>query len=284
MDPSKLHDRNTNSRTRLSKLGASQLLLIALVGSSACTVATAENEAPGAVEGPSICGESTDWQDVETYNGALGPSVDFVNRRERPVGHLTPIGCSGTLIARDVFLTAGHCVSASTPGSQVRFNFQRDPNGNVRTTTNYAVSAVLEDDVGGVDYAVLQLNGSPGDVWGTSTPAVFAPAAGQPITIIQHPNGIPKVVEGGTLGYTNGRMSYGDLDTEGGSSGSGILQDRTGYVIGVHTNGTTCRIQTAASPWSASTLSRPSCAGSRSTPPRSRSFFESQRRRKLATK
>lgn len=97
---------------------------------------------------------------------------------------------------------------------------------------------VLEDDWGGLDYAVLRLDGDPGDTWGTTTVSGFPSDAGQPITIIQHPRRLPKLVDGGTLAFRfDGRLTYGDLDTDGGSSGSGILQDRTGYLVGVHTNG-----------------------------------------------
>lgn len=199
-----------------------------------------DDEGIGAREDKSICGDRTaDWQDVETYNGALGPSTAFVSSKERAVGHLHPIGCSGTLIAANLFLTAGHCVSSSTPGNQVvRFNYQQAPNGTARTLDVYNVTAVLEDDIGGLDYAIISLSGNPGDTWGVSVPSVLSPTAGQPITVIQHPHGLPKKVEGGALGFgIAGRMTYGNLDTENGSSGSGILQDRTGFVIGIHTSG-----------------------------------------------
>jgi hypothetical protein len=199
-----------------------------------------------ALEEPSICGGVVDWQDVESYDGSLGPTEAFVAARERPVGIALPSGCSGTLIGPNLFLTAGHCI----PGvSWVEFNFQLDQGGNPRTTDAYDVTEVLEDDVGGVDYAVLRLEGDPGSVWGTSVPAVFGPKAGEAITIIQHPGGIPKVVEGGTLGFSvAGKMTYGDLDTENGSSGSGILQNLTHYVIGVHTTGAAGDACTASNP------------------------------------
>jgi V8-like Glu-specific endopeptidase len=186
----------------------------------------------------SICGSTVDWQNVETYDGTLGPTTAFVAARQRPVGMIS-IGCSGTLIARDLFLTAAHCVPSITVGtSVVHFNYQRAPDGTVRTTTPYTVNAVVEDGGSTLDYAILRLAGNLGDLWGTTTPAAFPQPNGQRITIIQHPNANPKVVEGGRLQVgANGLLTYDDLDTLGGSSGSGILQDSTGYVIGVHTFG-----------------------------------------------
>jgi V8-like Glu-specific endopeptidase len=190
---------------------------------------------------PSICGPTVDWQNVEMYNGTLGPSIAFVNAHQGPVGQMFPIGCTGTLIASNSFITAGHCVDSSTVGGQqIRFNFQLDPSGNPRPTSVFNITAVLEEGLTtlGVDYAILQLSGSPGTTFGVTLPTAFAQPAGQAITIIQHPNGIPKVVEGGTLGFfANGKMTYADLDTEGGASGSGILQNTTGALIGVHTTG-----------------------------------------------
>jgi len=77
-----------------------------------------------------LCGTSSDPQDVETYNGTLGVSKEFVDKFEAPVGQLrwredlakefegdhndegNVAGLrwgSGALIGDDLFLTAGHC-------------------------------------------------------------------------------------------------------------------------------------------------------------------------------
>jgi len=238
-----------NSSSSTGLLGTC-FLTIALLGLPACAAATGESdEATAQLEQASICGDSTDWQDVESYDGTLGPSIAFVDAHQGPVGHLRPVGCTGTLIASNLYLTAGHCVGSTTPGSSVFFNYQNDPSGNPQTTVSHQVTAVLEDDLGGIDYAILELEGAPGDAWGITTPATFRPPAQQPITIIQHPKSLPKVVEGGTLSYlSSGRIAYDDLDTENGSSGSGILQDRTGYVVGVHTTGAANDTCNAANP------------------------------------
>jgi V8-like Glu-specific endopeptidase len=57
------------------------------------------------------------------------------------------------------------------------------------------------------------------------------------LTIIQHPDGNPKkIAAGAKLGSTEQEISYGDVDTRGGASGSGII-NQDGRVIGVHTTG-----------------------------------------------
>lgn len=224
MTPSN-HARHSSFTSRLG------LSCIVCVLSLACS--GTDETALDALHQPSICGETTDWQDVESYDGTLGPSVAFVQAHQSPVGK-TNNGCSGTLIGPDLFLTAGHCSSATS----LKFNYQYDPEGNPRTEDFYEMSALLEDSLGGVDYAIYQLNADAGLAWGVARLAAFQLPAGQPVTIIQHPSGLRKKVEGGTLQLLSSqRFGYDDLDTENGASGSGILQDSTGSLVGVHTHG-----------------------------------------------
>lgn len=86
-----------------------------------------------------ICGHTDDTQDVETYDGSLGVTQDFVRRYEPPVGQLqwlddlqarfagpgdspgTVAGArwgSGGLFTEDLFLTAGHCFDRHGGGWQ----------------------------------------------------------------------------------------------------------------------------------------------------------------------
>src|SRR5262245_30496275 len=71
------------------------------------------------VEQPSICGPTNDAQHVNSYNGALGPSIAFVNANKgsKAAMERTPTSgkfCSGSLISANLFLTAGHCVDSGT--------------------------------------------------------------------------------------------------------------------------------------------------------------------------
>lgn len=190
---------------------------------------------------PSQCGLTNEAQHVESYDGTLGVSVAFVNQHQRPVGQTMQGNtrlCSGTLIDADLFLTAGHCVDSQAPPTQVTFNFQLDPFGNPRLEQRFPVLAVLEDSLGGLDYAIIQLDGNPGTVFGQALISRADAAVGDIVAIIGHPAGAPKQIEAGPVhSLTGNRIRYNRIDTLPGNSGSGILHGESGLLVGVHTNG-----------------------------------------------
>jgi len=186
----------------------------------------------------SQCGPTWDVQDVESYDGTLGVSTTFVDTHEQAVGYHVDAGCSGTLIAPDLFLSAGHC--GYQVGDRVRFNYQDDPSGNPRPTTTYDVISVVEQyDTSTLDYAIVQLDGNAGNVFGTAVVHHSNYPLNATVAIIQHPARVPKVVDAGpvidTSSLGSGNWFRHQVDTTGGSSGSGVLGDN-GRLVGVHTN------------------------------------------------
>lgn len=193
----------------------------------------------------SICG-TNNLQHVTEYDGSRGQPVEFVGRYEQAVGALaygavpnTSKYCTGILISEDLFLTAAHCVDTTILKEFTVFNFQK-----MRGTTELAkpehfkILAVVEKALNQLDFAILQIDGKPGLKYGFQKINIAPVQEGNILTIIQHPSGRPKMVD---IGHRKGvrdqnYMTYGDLDTEPGSSGSAVL-DQNGMVVGVHTNG-----------------------------------------------
>jgi trypsin-like peptidase len=212
----------------------------ALLSSSllvACVVD--EPESLGTFTQPSQCGPTWDAQEVEKYNGTLGATSAFVTRHERRVGYQVPTGCTGTLISDDLFISAGHCSWAA--GQSVRFNYQNAPDGTARSTVDFPVAQVVEQEYNASwDYAIVRLSGSPGREYGHAIVAPIDPPAGSLLAIIHHPNHLPKQVHvGPLLDYTaalGANWFRHQVDTEGGGSGAGIL-DTAGRLVGIHTNG-----------------------------------------------
>ncbi len=218
-----------------------------------------------------------DSQDVGTYLGNLGVTREFVDTHQPAVGNIRWNGnlqqiyttdpgtvnakrwCSGTLISGDLFLTAGHCFSQTPNGwrvprvngtsepipraeiasnMHVDFNYQVGPDGNDLPFTSFAVVELVEDRLGDLDYAILRLANNPGLTYGIARIAPADAPVGGTICIIGHPEGVPKRIEAGSASqYQGPSIFYDDIDTAGGSSGSGILADPDGPLAGIHTTG-----------------------------------------------
>lgn len=232
-----------------------------------------KNYNPDRIRGAeTICG-SNDFQDVEKYNGNLGVSVDFVKKHQGPVGqvqwnenlnYISPGDVSGvrwgsgTLIANDLFLTAGHLFDSDPEGwtiprinntnnpispkeialnMKVNFNYQVDSMGQIQAETSYKIKELVEYREG-LDYAIVRLEGTPGNKYGIAKISNEDAQVNDTVCIIQHPEGLPKKVEAGPVTlFKDEYITYNDIDTQGGTSGAGILHSPSGLLVGVHTNG-----------------------------------------------
>ncbi len=209
-----------------------------------------------------VCG--TDGrEDIACHNEANTPQK-AVARLLFTVGGSQYV-CTGWLVAgsnSSTMLTNNHCFSTQTATNTVQamFNYQKTTCGGSTnaTTTVYAGGTFLKTNSerkkgskGGLDYTIFTLQGNPESTWGELTATSKAPAVNETIWFIQHPGGNQKRIgfwedaahttrcKVNTINATYGsaatgsQMGYG-CDSEGGSSGSPIINEATGRAFGLH--------------------------------------------------
>lgn len=173
---------------------------------------------------------------------ALCPSVRFFEQRSAAF-------CSGTLIAPDLVLTAGHCMgekdkpASRCPATRLVFGFAVTAAGaktdSVPAAEVYSCAEVKLYVHGGAgDYSVVRLDRPVTGRAPARLKADAPPAAGDAIFTIGGPYGLPlKVSDDAEVRSLNKEKTVfrTDLDTSGGNSGGGIFDARTGRLIGVHT-------------------------------------------------
>jgi MYXO-CTERM domain-containing protein len=169
---------------------------------------------------------------------------------ERFLDQPTSAFCSGTLIAPDVVVTAGHCIEDASDCAGTSFVF------DARSTADGVLDAIATDDVyscaeilsredGALDYAYLRLDRP---VVGHS-PAPVAAGVGttcrnvvddEAVTVLGFGSGLPlKIDSGGTVTDASVRGTNffnTSLDTFGGNSGSGVFNG-DGELVGVLSSG-----------------------------------------------
>ena len=167
-------------------------------------------------------------------------------RSEKFYGQREGADCSGTLIAPDLVLTAGHCVKSQRACVKTKFVFgfaltqpdrdaTRVPAGEV-----YGCGRLLDrqDQAEGADWAVVRLDRA---VTG-HRPARLRyapPRLGAGLVMAGFPSGLPlKLAAGARVTDTSDRRYYqADLDAFAGNSGSGVFLEETGELVGVMVRG-----------------------------------------------
>jgi V8-like Glu-specific endopeptidase len=184
---------------------------------------------------------------------------------------------SGTLLANDYFLTVGHCFDNASLkedveflpkvngtnrcieskeiaiNMHVNFNYQTDPEGNLRQEDSFPIVELCEFRLLYVDYAIARLgknnnNERPADKYGYAPISNKDANLDEIICIIGHPkdaygNTTKKIAAGKvTLVrncpiFENCYFGYNAIDTSNASSGSGVLRDTNGEVVGIHVMG-----------------------------------------------
>ncbi|HKH47586.1 MAG TPA: trypsin-like peptidase domain-containing protein [Thermoanaerobaculia bacterium] len=164
--------------------------------------------------------------------------------------------CTGWLVAgsnSSTTITNNHCFTTQSEVNtvQARFNYQRTTCGGSTTAaySTYNGGTFLKTS-SSLDYTLFTLQGNPEATWGEYTATTKTPAIGMAINFPQHGGGNVKTVgfwkdsaqtlrcdvaaTGGSYGYATGSQMDYSCDSEGGSSGSPIMDAGTGRIIGLH--------------------------------------------------
>lgn len=147
--------------------------------------------------------------------------------------------CTGTLISKDLFLTARHC-QGTCAAAKVTFGYLQ------RRQDTFPCKEIVEFGNSDLnqDYLILRLDGMPGVEWGWYDMSDRPLEAGTELMMIHHPGGTPMKVSRKDCtfrGESNGLIRH-RCDTEGGSSGTGILAPdfetpENSRIVAVHTLG-----------------------------------------------
>lgn len=175
-----------------------------------------------------------------------GSTDDRIPSADAAIGRIVPVGCTGWIIKNGKMVTAGHCTGSSM--QVLQFNVpQSNSNGSIvhpAPSYQYTITNVVK---GSLDWAVFETltNSETGltaiDAQGKSFDVKQVNSAGTiRITGFGVDSGTRNQTQQTHTGpYSNSTSTkiYYATDTEGGNSGSPVIDESTGHAIGVHTHG-----------------------------------------------
>jgi len=172
---------------------------------------------------------------------------------EPRVGRLAPVGCTAWIVGDNLFLTAGHCISARTTTLQFNVPASQANGANV--------APGVRDQYSVVQSSIVSRNGGIGNDWAlfsvapnTQTGLLPRQAQGAQFSLANNRNPVSGVritgfgTDTGATNQTNqthsgafvgfnGTSARYMADTTGGNSGSPVFSIVSGVASGIHTNG-----------------------------------------------
>jgi V8-like Glu-specific endopeptidase len=193
---------------------------------------------------------------VTTGDHVMLPPASIANdmglcKDERFAEQPSSVICSGFLVAPDLLVTAGHCVTTQERCDEVSwvFDYQMNEKTNranvlVPSSKVFKCSKVIEAKLEGLsyssrDFAIVKLDRKVEGRKALSFRKTGKISNDARLTVIGHPSGLPtKVAAGGKI-FNNIPSGYflTNLDTFGGNSGSAVFNSATGEVEGILVRG-----------------------------------------------
>jgi V8-like Glu-specific endopeptidase len=182
--------------------------------------------------------ETTNFLGFNTYR-TLERTMNVCSS-ERFKDQITLPRCSGFLVAPDVLVTAGHCVTNEYDCQNYSWVFDYvQGTEKINKDNVYKCKSIIgRKQTLGIfatkDYAVIKLD----RVATNREPLKFRKKGsiqkGTELVVIGHPSGLPlKIADGAEVIKKRWNFFYANLDTYGGNSGSAVFNRKTGEVEGI---------------------------------------------------
>lgn len=195
-----------------------------------------------------------DWASSSPYESICGPTDDRIASNDPATGRLLNVGCTGWIIPNGKLVSAGHCLDNAGAVNVMEFNVPLSlPNGTIQHPGP-------EDQYAADVTSRVFVNGGIGNDWGvfevfpnSITGLMPKDAQNAYFTLVQDlgpdsiritgygvDNGAANQTQqthlGPNWGSSGTTMRY-RTDTQGGNSGSPVIDELTGFSTGVHTHG-----------------------------------------------
>jgi len=162
---------------------------------------------------------------------------------EQPIG----ADCSGSLVGKDILMTAGHCIRTEQDcaDTKIVFGFAITRSGGnapevIPGKDVYGCKEIISRTLqgGGPDYALIRLDRAS-DRAPLKINREDSIKPGDGVFVIGHPIGLPLKVSGGShvRDASNSGFFVADLDTFGGNSGSPVFNSATNAIEGILVRG-----------------------------------------------
>ncbi|MBH47438.1 MAG: peptidase [Halobacteriovorax sp.] len=154
--------------------------------------------------------------------------------------------CSGFLIAKDLLVTAGHCVRSQEECEKYSWVFDyregEVDDGKLPSSSVYNCKKIINqalDPISDADYALIKLDRKVKDRKPLKFRKKGSPEVGDELVVIGHPSGLTTKVSDGAKVIANDADQYilTDLDTYGGNSGSAVFNTSKGTIEGILVRG-----------------------------------------------
>ena len=164
-------------------------------------------------------------------------------KNEKFYKQIAPIICSGFLIAKNLLLTAGHCVTSKSVCNNLKWIFEyknqtsKIPSNNVYSCKKIIATGIRSKDKR--DFSIIELDRDVEDRVPLELNFENNLTINQELVIIGHPAGLSMKIADNGFVRSNANPNYfvANLDSFHGNSGSPVFNKKTGLVEGVLVRG-----------------------------------------------